>query len=256
MVRSAVPVDTSSTVNWIQAEVIVAPLGIVIPRNRMPTVCRTFSLTSSRSPDVVSNHPVADSSASSLEAVTATVSDPAVPPAAGVVVVEEEVVVGAGVVVGPGAVVVVAAVVVVTAPVCHSTWSRGAAVPSNDSAVLVPVPVINSTTALPDAQSDRSTIDAMSRAKSGVRWSVPATPTAGQAAGAQTTEPLLTTRVVIPRVPAKATGSAASSARMVRAAGPVDTSSTVNWIQAASTIAPAGMVTPRNRTPTVWTDLS
>ena len=141
----------------------------------------------------------------------------------------------------------------VVATHAYSTCSRGApaAVPSYDSGVRCPVPVMMMASERP-AQPGRLTTSWITAARFGVRCSAPAAPTTVQAGGDHIAAAAVFGRdeMFIEAV-VKAAALSAACARIVRVVTSDCASSAWNCTQALTIVAPCGMSTPVNRMPTV-----
>ncbi|MEX1207139.1 MAG: hypothetical protein WEE36_00830 [Acidimicrobiia bacterium] len=132
------------------------------------------------------------------------------------------------------------------------TMSWGGLPPSNESAVRVPVPVNTNPIGLPGAQSGRDTTSWMTAARSGVRWSAPASPTLVHGGGCQVAVAVVRGRLEGLALVVYGAAEPEASAPMTRVAGADPVSSTENWIQAPVMVAPVGSGRPVKRIPTVW----
>ena len=89
------------------------------------------------------------------------------------------------------------------------------------------------TRSLPATQPSRPTTSWMTAERSGVRWSMSASPAVSQAAGDQSTDAVVVGREERSHgTPVNGVASSAASARMVSDAAPVSISSTLNWMNA------------------------
>ena len=126
--------------------------------------------------------------------------------------------------------------------------------PSKASAVRRPVPLSWKPRALPWAQPGRLTTAWTREEMSGVCCAAVLAPTVFQAGGFQATDAVVAGRLLtLLLVPTYVGVLSAASARRVRAAASVLTSSVWNWIQAREIVAPAGTWRLAKRTPTRWT---
>ena len=82
------------------------------------------------------------------------------------------------------------------APLVYSTWSSGAKLPSNASAVRRPLPVTCTARALPRTHPGRLTTAWTSEERSGVCWAAVLAPAVLHAGGLQATDAVVTARLL------------------------------------------------------------